>query len=124
MNSSMLVPTLARWTGRIIGLLSVAFFMFFLIGESMEGRGHGQFPTLRWDELLLFVFLFFSFGGIAVAWRRERLGAWCIFSGAALFAGLMLVRGQAFGLVMMSPLFLIAVLFYVSWLLRKRLRSL
>jgi hypothetical protein len=116
-------PLLARWTGRIIGAASVAFFLYFFIGEGV-GEGFGQYTRLRWDEALLFAFLFFAFCGIAVAWRREHLGAWCIFSGAALFAGLMLTRGQAFGFVMMSPLFVSAALSYISWWLHGRVNKL
>ena len=73
---------IVRWTGRILGLVSLGFVLLFLIGEgSMEG-----FSRLTPKEMWLF--LFFPIGvtvGNLVGWWREGWGACLTLGSLAAF---------------------------------------
>jgi hypothetical protein len=73
---------LLTWTARISGLLIIAFFMLFFIGEGIpdivEGKG---------KELLQFLpFMLPVFVGFILAWRKPVAGGWLLIAGAVLVA--------------------------------------
>ena len=70
------------WTARISGLLIIAFFMVFFIGEGIpdiiEGKG---------NELLQFLpFMLPVFIGFILAWRKPVAGGWLLIAGAIIVA--------------------------------------
>ena len=62
----------ARWTGRVLSVLAIAFILLIFLGEAVLG----QSIPFTWQELIML--LFFPIGlmvGLVVAWWREALGA-------------------------------------------------
>jgi hypothetical protein len=100
-----------RWSARTTGLLSTVALLLLLFNEDGRVGGHG------WGKWL--GLLFFPFGvmlGLALAWRREALGA--AVAAASLVA--FYVSQVLFASFPGGPWFLIftapAVLFFASWL--------
>ena len=69
-----------NWTARISGLLIIAFFMLFFIGEGIpdliEGKGK--------DLVVFLLFMLPVFVGFILAWRRPVVGGLLLISGAVL----------------------------------------
>ncbi|WP_152052130.1 DUF7670 domain-containing protein [Tautonia marina] len=106
----------ARWSGRILSLLSIGLISLFVIGE----------PPWPWrltgfEALLLLCFPISVVVGLILAWWREGLGALVAILGVVAFDLVHLAgsggwpRGPWF-LIFASP----AAFFLVSWALRRR----
>ena len=78
------------WTARISGLLIIAFFMLFFVGEGIpdliEGKGSG---LLQFLPFMLPVFI-----GFIMAWRRPAAGGWLLIAGAILVAAYLLFNND------------------------------
>jgi hypothetical protein len=70
-----------RWTARILGTLSVLFFLALVVGE-----GPPNPFSLAWRENLSLLCMMLLFGGLAVAWRWEVWGGALSLAGYAGFA--------------------------------------
>jgi hypothetical protein len=108
----------ARWSGRILSLLSIGLIGLFVIGE----------PPWPWrlsgfEALMLLCFPITVVAGLIVAWWREGAGALVAVLGVSAFylvhlAGSGGWPGGPWFLIFASP----AALFLVSWALRRRAR--
>ena len=58
----------ARWVGRILGVLLVAVFLIFMIGQGFNPL------KMTGTEITLSSFVLIALAGMLVAWRSELLG--------------------------------------------------
>ena len=71
------------WTGRITGLLVIAFFLLFFLGD-----GFPDIINSRGNELLrFFPFSLVSLIGFIIAWQRPATGGWLMIVGGLLMGG-------------------------------------
>lgn len=115
-NGTKRVTTIIRWLARFWSLVSILFFLAFVIGEGMAPT---HITPMEWVQLL-----FFPFGvilGLMVAWRREGLGGGLAVLSLVTFYVLHYVvsgdlpKGPYFALVAAPGL-----LFLLCWLLASR----
>lgn len=77
-----------NWTGRICGLLVIAFFTAFFIGEGLPDIIHGQ-----GKELLAFLpFTLPCLAGYILAWYSPLWGGRLLIAGALLLGGYFFIR--------------------------------
>jgi hypothetical protein len=72
--------TLLRWTARLAGLLVVAVFLAFLVGE-----GPPPLLQMTWKQNTLLGALFVMAAGFLVAWQFPRTGGWMSVGGWLCF---------------------------------------
>jgi hypothetical protein len=98
------------WTARISGLLIIAFFMLFFIGEGIpdivEGRG---------KELLQFLpFMLPVFMGFILSWRRPVAGGWILIAGAVIIAAYLLFSNDIRAAIIYGVPFLLMGLCFLA----------
>jgi hypothetical protein len=107
------------WAPRALGIAFALFMGMFATDVFNEGYGF-------WDTLLAFAIHLVPAAVVAVvlvlAWRWEWIGA-VLFAAAGTLYLLNTLRHPNWILSISGPLFLIAVLFLVSWLKRSELHS-
>ncbi|HEX6284202.1 MAG TPA: hypothetical protein VFZ71_04980 [Pyrinomonadaceae bacterium] len=69
----MSIVTLTRWTARVLTILIVLFFGFFLIGHLLGDQGRPSRP-LNWNDYVILTSLIISLAGLLLAWKWERIG--------------------------------------------------
>jgi hypothetical protein len=98
------------WTARISGLLIIAFFMLFFIGEGIpdiiEGRGNG---LLQFLPFMLPVFI-----GFIIAWRKPVAGGWILIAGAILLATYLLFSNDIRAAIIFGLPFLLMGLCFLA----------
>ena len=99
-----------RWLARITGLLILAIFVSFLIGEGLDPS------KLTPTESLLMIALFASIAGLAIGWHNEAAGGALNVGGILAFYAM---HFAATGRVPGGPAFLLiavpGVLLLVCW---------
>ena len=117
-----------RWAARIIGLVITAFFLVFLIGETIMSI---QAEGFKFDVGSLFLIVpVIALAGYIVSWWREQLGGSLLILASIAFgifpsmrAGWSM-RELLQGWLMPGSLFCIAgVLFLISWWLSRKTGS-
>ena len=108
----------ARWTGRVLSVLAIAFILLIFLGEAVLG----QSIPFTWQELIML--LFFPIGlmvGLVVAWWREALGAGITLGSLAAFY---LVEWLATGDLARGPFFALlaspAIFYALAYLCSQR----
>lgn len=77
-----------NWTGRICGLLIIAFFAAFFIGEALPDIING-----KGKELLVFLpFTLPCLAGYILAWYSPLWGGRLLIAGSLLLAGYIFIR--------------------------------
>jgi hypothetical protein len=109
------------WAPRILGILFAIFLSLFALDVFSEGY------TFRETLVALFMHLvptFIVIAALAIAWRREWIGA-VLFFGLAVFYVVMAWGRFPFVtyLTISGPLFLTGVLFLLNWRFRDELRA-
>ena len=109
------------WTPRILGLLFAAFISIF--AADVFGEGYGFWKTVlallihlipTWIVLIV----------LALSWRREWVGGILFTALGALYLIKFWGRFHWSAYVCIAgPLFLVGVLFFLSWLSRRDLRA-
>jgi len=114
------VARILYWLPRILGILFAVFLSLFALDVFSEGYG---FWETIWALLMHLVPTGLVLLALAVAWRWEWVGA-VVFAGLGVWYLVMAWGKFEVGtyLVIAGPLFLIAGLFLVNWLLRAELR--
>ena len=117
-----------RWTARIIGLVTIAFFLIFLIGETVMSI---QAEGLKFDVESLFIVVptVIALAGYIVSWWREQVGGSLLILVSIAFGILPSINAQPSWSVLQtlqgwlmlgSPFLITGVLFPISsWLSRK-----
>ena len=117
-----------RWAARIIGLLIIAFFLMFLIGETVMST---QAEGLKFDVESLFIVVpaVIALAGYIVSWWREQVGGSLLILVSIAFGILPSISAQPSWSVLQalqgwlmlgSPFLITGVLFLISsWLSRK-----
>ena len=109
------------WAPRILTIAFAAFLSIFAL--DVFGEGHGFWRTA--GELLLHLIpTFLILLILAVAWRREWLGALLFIAIAALYV--VTSRGRfpiSVYFAIAGPVTIAAIIFLVSWKYRSRLRA-
>ena len=103
-----------RWIARIIGGLTVLFFLAFFIGE---GFPIFALSTLSSGEKIMSLALAVALAGLLVSWRWTLIGCLLTLAGYIVFSvGNFLGSGKSLGLANPFSLFLIILALYaVSW---------
>lgn len=100
-----------RWTARITGFFSVAFFMSFMLGEGLHDiiRGEGK-------QLLPFLpFLLLAVCGYFVALFREKKGSLMMIAGGLLLMlYLFYFQDYTIGLIYGLPFIIPGTIFYLA----------
>jgi hypothetical protein len=111
------IPKIIFWLPRILGILFAAFIASFSADVFQENLGIGE------TILHLLIHLIPSFIlilALIIAWRKEIVGVF-LYIGLAIFY--LLISNGKFNLitylVIMLPLVIIALLFYLNWHFRK-----
>ena len=78
------VIRIIRWIARIWASLMVAFMLFMFAAHVIED-GIGPLDNFQIRDTLMMIFLIISVVGLAVGWKRERLGGWMAVGGMAAF---------------------------------------
>lgn len=109
------------WAPRVLTIAFAAFLSIFAL--DVFGEGHGFWRTA--GELLMHLIpTFLILLILAVAWRREWLGALFLIAVAALYV--VTSRGRfpiGVYFTIAGPVTLAAILFLISWKYRTRLRT-
>lgn len=69
----MSIVTLTRWTARVLTVLLILFFGFFLIAHLIGDQGRPSRP-LNWNDYVILTSLIVSLAGLLLAWKWERWG--------------------------------------------------
>lgn len=100
--------TVARWIGRILGILVLGSVVILAIGEAKPDR-------LR--EMATTIALWTMLGGLVVAWKWEGLGSFLILGGFAAFV--ILVGGFRISVILLVSPFswclIVGLLFAFCW---------
>jgi hypothetical protein len=104
------------WAPRILSMLLAVFLSVFALDVFTERK---SIPDLLVDLSLHLVPTFLILALLAVAWRRERVGA-IAFGGLAIayVVGTLARLHWTAYVAISGPMLLISILFYVSWRLR------
>lgn len=117
---SQTVKRFLFWTPRVLGLLFAAFISMFAF--DVFGEGYGFWGTV-WALLVHLVPTALVLIAVAIAWRREWVGALLFF--LLGLAYIVVFRGDfdwiAY-LMIAGPLFLIGLLFLLNWRFHQALR--
>jgi hypothetical protein len=110
---------LLLWTPRVLTIAFAVFLSLF----SLDVFGDGY----RGWQLLLALLIHLIPAAIicmvlALAWRWEWVGAF-LFAGLGMYYWFAMGRHLSWVLTISGPLFLVAALFFVNWLLRARLHQ-
>lgn len=70
-----------RWIARIIGSISVAFFLLMGIGEAVCGS-----DPWTWESLMVVSFAIILTAGVLISWWKERIGGVILICAAVAFA--------------------------------------
>ena len=112
---------LLYWSPRVLGILFAVFLSLFALDVFVEGQGVWQ-TILALLIHLIPVYLVVIV--LLIAWRWEWVGA-ILFSALAILYVIM-VWGKfhwSVYLAISGPLFLVAVLFLLNWILRTELHK-
>lgn len=113
-----------RWFARGIGTLAAAFWVFSLIASGIGDALSGNPLTLEGAVLATLVII--AVVGVAIAWRRERIGGMVtVVAAVALCVFAYITAGHNRGYAMAvsgGPFLLAGILFLVSWWRSKRPR--
>ena len=63
-----------RWSARIIGILVIAFFLMFLIGETVMAIQEEGFEGIELEGFFVALPIIIAAAGFIVSWWRERVG--------------------------------------------------
>lgn len=107
------------WTPRILGLLFTAFLSLFALDALAEGHGFWQTASALALHLIPAGLVL---AALAVAWRREWLGA-LLFFGLGVGYTFVAWKHPSWILVIAGPAFLVGGLFLLNWLCSKRPRA-
>lgn len=111
----MTIPTVCRWTGRVLAVSSVLFVLAFALGEHSSPRD----PTV--PELILIALMILALVGNLAAWRWELIGAAIALLSTLAFTTIELARrGPLPGPWLLGVMAAPGVFYVASWLLRKR----
>lgn len=108
---------LIRWAPRA---LAIAFTLFISLFALDAFEGHEGF---REKAIALFMHLlptFICVAAIALAWRREWVGA-LLFGGLAVYYGINAWGHASWVLLIAGPMLLVAILYGVAWVSRRSL---
>ena len=73
---------IVMWFARVVGVLILALFLVFGIGEGFSGMGN----WLPLNEYVMLLFIpIMTVAGIIIAWRRPILGGYLIIGSVVLF---------------------------------------
>jgi hypothetical protein len=75
-----------RWAARLLGLVAVGLFVFFVVESGDE-----VLPALSWGSLQgipLLIALLAALAGLLIAWRWEMVGGVMVVVSAAIIFGL------------------------------------
>lgn len=104
-----------RWAVRILSLLFVAFYLYFFIGEALEGWGRPQNPPMATRAVVELTMIGVSLLGLLLVWRWELAG------GMVALVAFVLACLINRGLLAFYPIAIAAILFLTCWWLdRKR----
>jgi hypothetical protein len=109
-----------RWLARIIGTLSIAVFLFFIVADSVEkGR-----IAIESDRIPMTAFLLLAFIGLIIAWRWEGLGGAIALAGLIAFNILAPASPAKGGIFVVTGLYGLPALLFVFcwWQTRKQLK--
>ena len=114
----------ARWIARILGLIVVLLFLWFLAYAGAE-----VIPSLAWGDpqgVPLFAVLVAAVSGVLVAWRWELLGGLLALLGAVVIVVLVGLgsTGTLLGAIVLAlPLAVAGILYLGAYLRSRRLRA-
>jgi peptidoglycan/LPS O-acetylase OafA/YrhL len=115
----------ARWIARILGLIVVLLFLWFL-----AYAGAKVIPSLAWGDpqgVPLFAVLVAAVSGVLVAWRWELLGGLLALLGAAAIVVLVYAgggTGSILGAILLAlPLAVAGILYLGAHVRARRLRA-
>ena len=110
-------PVIIRWTARIMSIVFAAFLSVFALDIFNEGNNFwntaiGLFMHLIPSFLILLVLI--------ISWRKEWIGGivYCMLGLAYIIFAWGKFHWSAYALIA-GPLFIIGVLFFISWVQRK-----
>jgi hypothetical protein len=107
------------WTPRILTILYAIFIGMFAVDVFGEGYGTWQTAVALLIHLIPTAFIVVV---LVISWRWEWVGA-LLFGAAGLFYALTTLKHPDWILWIAGPLFVIAILYLLSWLNRGELRE-
>jgi hypothetical protein len=113
---STITKRILFWTPRVLCILFALFLSLFALDVFSEGYGFGEAVLAL---LIHLVPTYLVVIALAIAWRREGVGA-ILFIALTVFY-LVVSRGE--GWVIAAPLLLIGVLFLLNWIFRAQLEA-
>lgn len=109
--------SLLRWSPRVLAIAFTLFISLFAL-DAFEGQ-----VGFREKAVALFMHLlptFICVAAIALAWRREWLGA-LLFGGLAVYYAVSAWGHPGWVFLIAGPMLLVAVLYTVAWVSRRSL---
>ena len=113
------VKRLLYWTPRVIVIAFALFISLFALDVFSEGRGFWETALALMMHLIPTAFIVLV---LVISWRWEWVGA-VMFSLAGGAYMIMTPRHPQWWVAISGPLFLIAILFLLSWIFRKEIRE-
>jgi hypothetical protein len=107
------------WLPRVLGIAFAIFISMFALDVFSEGTGFWRTAFALIIHLIPAAIVVVA---LAVGWRREWAGA-ILFGVLGMFYLVTTLQHPDWILVISGPLFLIALLFLMSWLANSRLRA-
>ncbi len=106
-----------RWAPRALAMAFTAFISLFAL-DAFEG--HEETGEKALALLMHLIPTFICIAGIALAWRREWMGA-LLFGGLSLYYAVTAWEHTSWVLLIALPMLLVAVLYGVAWAKRRSL---
>jgi hypothetical protein len=113
-SSSGFVPKVIRLIARVISILIIAIWGFFIVAELIGNKPSDGMPLTK-DDYIQFVMMAIWFVGLVVAWKKELVGGIMILVAFAIHTYINFN-------VLISIAFLVplaGLLFLISWWLRR-----
>jgi hypothetical protein len=104
------------WSPRVLCILLALFLSVFALDVFSEGYGVGETMLALFMHLLPTLLLMIT---LIISWRWEWVGA-IVFNALGLF---LLISSGGESWFISVPLFLVGILFLVSWMITRRLKT-
>jgi len=114
-----LIKRLIFWTPRVLCILFAAFISLFALDVFNEGRSFGETILALLIHLVPTGLIVLT---LVLSWRWEWVGA-VLFSALGVLYLTMAWGKISWILTISGPLFLVAILFFLSWRYRGQLRD-
>jgi len=114
---NMTSASVVRWIARIVGIVVLAFLLFFVLADLLN-KDSGDSPLPLQDKVAFIFFPLSTIVGLGLAWRWEGLGGLITIAG---LIGLLTIRPDLFSSPLLMAIIAIpGLLFLLYWFLSRR----